>query len=302
MMNLLRNLRLPVLCAAVALLCGCGGGGGGGGAKTVATGIVRNSAAGDIEVGGATVVIGGVSDVTATVDNASATRPVGTFRIENPTVGAKTAVVTLPGQAPQTIGFRPAIAAGTNADITLYVNIGQVAGRVLGTDGKPVAGAFVVVNTALGSATATTSADGTFLLENIVEGDAEVTASQGPANVSRTVVVGKGLLDVGDLTLVEDDNPNPPGSADTIVGKVTNATGGAAIPGASVILRRNGVQVETTTTDAEGKFGFLRPVGTYSIQVIAAGFVDGDSGVFSLTSANTPPNVPLRVDVALTSR
>lgn len=280
-------------------LAGCGGGGG---VSTTVSGMVRDSADGDNEVGGATVVIGGASATTYTLDNASAAHPVGSFEINNPTVGVATAVVTAPGKAAQTIAFQPAIAKGANAGLTLFLNIGQIRGRVLGVDGKPTSGAFVVVSTGLGSAFASTAADGTFLVENIVPGDAEVTASLGPANVVKPVTVGNGVLDVGDMTLVEDANPNPPDRMSTIRGTISNRATGIAIGGASVILRKGGVQVETTTADTQGKYSFLRPVGTYSINVIATGFVDGDSGEFTLTSANTPPNAPLVKDIALDSR
>lgn len=294
--------RRTALAGAVLWVALAGCGGGGGGVSTTVTGMVRDSADGDNEVGGATVVIGGASATTYTLDNASSAHPVGSFEIKNPTVGATTAVVTAPGKAPQTIAFQPGIAKGNNSGLTLFLNIGQIRGRVVGIDSKPAVGAFVVVSTTLGSAFASTEADGTFLVENIVPGDAEVTASLGPANVVKAVTVGSGVSEVGDLQLVEDNNPNPPDRMTTIRGTVSNRVGGIAIGGASVILRRGGVQVETTTTDTQGKYGFLRPVGTYSITVLAAGFVDGDTGEFTLSSANTPPNAPLVKDIALDSR
>jgi hypothetical protein len=110
-------------------------------------------------------------------------------------------------------------------------------------------------------------------------------------------------LDIGDVALIDDGNTNPPATANTITGTVTDSTNAATkLAGVSVVLLRNDVQVETTTTDANGKFGFLRPIGTYRLQVLAAGYLDGDSGAFTLTSANTPPNAPKVVDVSLVPR
>jgi hypothetical protein len=110
------------------------------------------------------------------------------------------------------------------------------------------------------------------------------------------------LTDVADLTLVEDPNPDPPGVAKTVIGTITSVADGKPLGGAAVVLLRDDVQVEATTTDADGNYGFVRPVGTYRIKVIAAGYVDFLGEPFALTSANTPPNPPLRRDAALTAR
>ena len=303
MMRCVAGARLAWLAAAVwfALAVGCGGGGGGG-ARTTVYGLVRDSAANDKEVENAKVEIGGASGTTVNRDRANATNPVGSFRINNPALGANFALVTIPGKAPQKIGFRPAISVGANGELALYLNIGQVAGRVLGTDGKPSASAFVVVEGELGSDFTTTGADGTYFIENIPGGTVRITASRGPANATTQVQVGNGLTDVADLTLVEDPNPDPPGVAKTVIGTITSVADGKPLGGAAVVLLRDDVQVEATTTDADGNYGFVRPVGTYRIKVIAAGYVDFLGEPFALTSANTPPNPPLRRDAALTAR
>ncbi len=282
---------------------GCGGGGGTKTAKTTVSGIVRNAADNDIEVEGATVLIGGKSAVTFTRDNASAANPVGSFLINDALVGAFTATVTVPGKPAQVVAFQPAVKAGANADIILVINIGQVGGRVLAPNGTPAADAFVSITTDVGSISAVTDSTGRFLLENVLEGTAELTASLGPASAVKTVNVVIGFTDIGDVTLVDDGNTNPPPTANTITGTITDSTNSATkLAGVSVVLLRNDVQVETTTTDANGKYGFLRPVGTYRIQVLAAGYLDGDSGAFTLTSANTPPNAPKVVDISLVPR
>ncbi|MFM7320979.1 MAG: collagen binding domain-containing protein [Armatimonadota bacterium] len=286
----------------VVLAAGCGGGGGGGGARTSVFGMVRDSAANDKEVENAKVEIGGASGTTVNRDRANATNPVGSFRFKNPALGANFALVTVSGKEPQKIGFRPAISVGANGELTLYLNIGQIAGRILGTDGKPSASAFVVVEGELGSAFTTTGADGTFFIENIPGGPVRVTASRGPANVALDTTVANGLKEIGDLTLIEDANPDPPGVSRTLVGTITDVADNKPLGGAAVVLLRDDIQVEATTTDADGKYGFVRPVGTYRIKVIAAGYVDFLGEPFALTSANTPPNPPLRKDAALTAR
>ena len=282
---------------------GCGGGGGSKTTKTTVSGIVRNAADNDIEVEGATVLIGGKSALTFTRDNASAANPVGTFLINDALVGAFTATVTVPGKPAQTVAFQPPVKAGANADIVLIINIGQVGGRVLAPNGTPAADAFVSITTDIGSISAVTDSTGRFLLENVLEGTAELTASLGPANAVKTVNVVIGYTDIGDVSLVDDGNTNPPPTANTITGTVTDSTNAATkLAGVSVVLLRNEIQVETTTTDANGKYGFLRPVGTYRIQVLATGYLDGVSDVFTLTSANTPPNAPKVIDISLVPR
>lgn len=282
---------------------GCGGGGGPKTTKTTVSGIVRNAADNDIEVEGATVLIGGKSAVTYTRDNASAQNPVGSFLINDALVGAFTATITVPGKPAQVVAFQPAVKAGANSDLVLIINIGQVGGRVLAPNGTPAADAFISITTDVGSISAITDSTGRFLLENVLEGTAELTASLGPASAVKMVNVVVGYTDIGDVSLVDDGKTDPPATANTITGTVSDSTNAATkLAGVSVVLLRNDLQVETTTTDANGKFGFLRPVGTYRIQVLAAGYLDGDSGVFTLTSANTPPNAPKVVDISLVPR
>jgi hypothetical protein len=173
------------MCAAtlVATLAGCGGGGGGGGgggnnATTVVTGFVYDSANQDEEVQGAIVTMGGVSGTTVTVDTVSAGNPVGSFRLENVPEGTTTATVTFLNERQigdtdqretftdtQTIAFFPPIARGSNTGIELFVNIGQVSGRVLLPNGTPAASANVFV--APSGLTATTDAQGGYFIPNI---------------------------------------------------------------------------------------------------------------------------------------
>ena len=61
--------------------------------------------------------------------------------------------------------------------------------------------------------------------------------------------------------------------AATITGKVTNSSGGAAIAGAKVVLKVNGVSVDSTTTSSTGTYT-LTTTSTRNLQVVvtAAGF------------------------------
>jgi subtilisin family serine protease len=74
----------------------------------------------------------------------------------------------------------------------------------------------------------------------------------------------------GKLNAHESVSQSPRGDVGTLAGTVTNASGGAAIAGASVSITgpvdRNG------TTGADGTYSFVLPVGSYSITVSSFGF------------------------------
>jgi hypothetical protein len=101
------------------------------------------------------------------------------------------------------------------------------------------------------------------------------------------VTVGNGENNIGDITLVDDPNPNPPGLPNTIVGTIT-VTGIGNVSGTNVILERNGVQIESTTTNNEGKYGFYVPVGTYTVRAIRNAFQEAVSAPFTLNDPSQP--------------
>jgi len=288
-------------------LAGCGGGGGGGSDTTttttgtgggggIVTGRVLDSADGDAPVGGATVRIGTVSGVTTRVDQASADNVTGSFRLQNVPVGATEAVVTVAGNT-QTIAFSPPIANGANGPIELIINIGQIRGRILDTDGRPAANAFVSILST--GDNVQTAADGMFRVDNIPLGATEVSAVKGTSSATKPVTVVRGVTEAGDLRLVADTNPNPPPVPYTIVGAVRLSDSPAASAGAgtAVALLRNGVQIEQTQADAGGEYRFYVPVGTYAVRGVRNGYQDAQ-----VPAVVTNPNTPLRADLTLTKR
>lgn len=294
----------------LVILSGCGGGGGGGnnnnnnnnnnGGNATISGRVFNSTDADSPVEGATVVIGGKTVITRTVDNASADTPTGSFVIEGAPVGTNLATVTPVGGTAQIIRFAPPLASGTNSPIELFINIGQISGRVLLPNGQPASGAFVTVSST-GDST-TTDSTGAFFLPIIPVGATQISAVLGTASKSQAITVNVGNTNVGDVTLVDDPNPNPPGIPNTIVGTVTiEDVTGATIPASSttVNLLRNNIQIETTTTDANGGYGFYVPVGSgYSVVAIRSGFQNTQSGTIAITN----PSVPVVANLNLPSQ
>lgn len=301
-LSALALLRSALLLLVLALgLTGCGGGGGGGGgggasSNTIVRGIVLNSADSDRGLQGATITIGGKSATTRTVDNASEATPVGSFEIAGPASGATTAVITPVGQAPQTVAFEPAVQSGATLEVTLYVNIGQIRGRILLPDGSPAAAGFVTVSTPTDVFTVQTNAQGIFLATEVQTGEANVSIVQGTASAQRTVPVANGLNEIGDITLTDDPNVTPPGGPFTLTGRVS-INNGLFAAGSNVILTRNGIQIESTVTDANGRYSFYVPVGTYGVRIVRSGFVEVERNDLVISN----PSVPLTVeDIALT--
>jgi hypothetical protein len=292
-MRLVKHLFLVVAFLALGLLAGCGGGGGGGGGSVSNTvrGIVKNSLDSDKGAAGVPVTIGGVTATTRTRDNADANHPVGFFEMQNVTVGVRTATIKLSDTVTQTVAFTKPVTSGVNTDLELFVNIGQVYGQVLLPDNKTGAsGAFVTIS-ATGD-TVQADSNGFFLLTEIPTSDSapittDVLAVKATASGSKSVSVHFGLNDIGTLTLRDDGNVNPPGAPYTLTGTIT-VPGVGAVANTTVVLFRNGVQTENGVTNAQGKYYFYVPVGTYSIRAIRSGYKDTQSPDFNLTDPSNP--------------
>lgn len=303
-----------VLCTAslAATLAGCGGGGKQvvpPTADTTVTGMVLNSLDSDLPVEGATIVMGTVSATTVTTGNTSPGNAVGSFRLLNVPTGTTQAVITFQNRRrvgtsdppeyekytdTQTVAFFPGVARGATGPLELFVNVGQVSGRVLLPNGTPASSVFVSV--APDGLVVTTDAAGNFLVENILPGSIEIASTTGTAAGSKTVTVGNGINASGDLQLVEDPNPNPPSFPATLVGKVST-TNGQSGAGAIVLLLRDGKQIEQTVSNAAGDFAFYVPVGNYAVRVLKDGYIDN-----TVSGSITSPNTPLRLDVAVEPR
>ena len=146
-----------------------------------------------------------------------------------------------------------------------------VSGVVRAATGAVIEGASV----GIGSATATTDADGQFELQNLPVGSATiVTSASGFEQRSESIslVAGNNAHDVV-LTRIPTA---------TVSGVVTDLSG-AVIEGASVKIGS-----ATATTDAEGRFELQNlPVGNATIHTTAPGFVPRSETVSLVAEANT---------------
>jgi hypothetical protein len=288
-----RRIALSLL--GLTALVGCGGGGGDSTANTV-TGIVFDSENGDLEVQGATVTMGGVSGVTRTNDNASINNPVGSITLQNVPIGTTTATIQLAGGGTQTVGFLPSVTRGANGLFSLYINIGQLRGRVLRSDGKPASGAFVTYLSTLRSERLQTDSNGNFLFPLVPKGEVQVEAQQGTATKTLTVTTSNGVLELGDIQLVDDANPSAPGLPFTIRGTVTQS-GGGVLAGIDVFLFKNDIQRESVRTASDGTYRFYVAAGNYVVKINDTTFAPQEKPA-SLVSTNQP----ITVDFALTPR
>ncbi len=279
---------VSVLSIYLVLFClpfigGCGGGGGGGGSSSSGasvTGTVQDSTNGDAAVVGAKVVIGGGS---ATTDST------GAFSITNAAVGATTATITVSGGSPLTVGFTPSLAKGANPALALFINIGEIGGKVLLPTGGPAVGAFV--SNSVDGDSLSTASDGSFLFTEVPIGATTLNFVLGTASATMSVNVVNGLTTISPVTLVESTNTNPPAAPYDITGQVVlgDLTNGA-VAGTQVFLLLNGNQLESTTTDANGDYSFYVPVGSYTLQFARSSYVTGNATV-SVTKPSTPVTV-----------
>jgi subtilisin family serine protease len=99
-------------------------------------------------------------------------------------------------------------------------------------------------------------------------------------------VWGEGKLDA--LTAVTQ---SPRGPTGTLAGRVTNATTGAAVVGATVTV--TGPVNRTTTTNATGNYSVTLPIGSYTATAAAYGYTSQTATVTVTTGATTTRNFAL---------
>ncbi len=101
-------------------------------------------------------------------------------------------------------------------------------------------------------------------------------------------VFGQGRLDA--LALL---NAAPIGDTGTLTGKVTAATGGAAIAGASVTVKAAGQPDKVLTTSSTGTFSSVLPAGSYDLTVESFGYKTQTATVAITTGQTTTKDFAL---------
>jgi hypothetical protein len=247
--------------AAAILLAACGGDDPiGPGTTATVSGVV--SATTGAVVQGATVKIG---SATAT------TNAEGEFELQNLPVGNATITTTATGFDPRSESVSLAAGSNTHDVVLAPTPTASVSGAVSASTGGVIAGATVEV----GSATATSGADGRYEFASLPVGNATiVTSAPGfdEVSVSISLVAGPNVHDVV-LTLTPTA---------TVSGVVTSTTG-AVIAGASVTIENI-----TATTGADGQFELQNvPVGHVTLGASATGYAPQQVFLNLAEGANT---------------
>jgi hypothetical protein len=182
---------------------------------TVTGQVVNSSGAG---LTGVTVVAQGLA--TSTVAG-------GGYTLSNLPAGAATIVASLTGFQSASAGVTVVAGSTVTAPvITLASGSGTITGTVKSSAGTAISGATVQ----FGGGIATTSTTGTYTLSGLPTGTVQLIASaNGFQSVTQNVVVAGGATAVANFSL------SPVAAATgTVTGKITNASTGAAISGATV--------------------------------------------------------------------
>jgi beta-lactamase regulating signal transducer with metallopeptidase domain/5-hydroxyisourate hydrolase-like protein (transthyretin family) len=178
-----------------------------------------------------------------------------------------------------------------------------VAGRVVGPDGKPVAGAHIVAETKGdrfdGVIAQTTDPTGTFHFAAVTPGT-RIRAVRGSMSTFRAVFVNGGEQDI--VLNLTKRLPR------TISGLITDTVDGKPIKGARVqVITWQGSSGMTTgkpeLTDAEGRYSIrgLSPDGTYSLNAEADDYGQSGAAVTLDPDRETTQAQPLQLD-RLTAR
>jgi RHS repeat-associated protein len=248
-------------------------------APSTITGTVVSSLGGN--VAGATVFLSGTSATSSTdaLGKFSITQPAGTFTATVTAGGYQSFTTaqftTQPGQTYPlgtiTLTAIPATVTGTVTSSTG----GAVAGATVTAIGGPTGAGHRFVAQATNSTT--TDASGNFQL-SLAAGTYSFTISKSGFGTTTTadVTLGPGTT-YSTGTIVID----PLG---TITGLVVSQASGSPVVNATVTVSGS---VNSTSTDANGRFSIQQPPGSYSIHVSAPGFADTSTAFFTLAPGAT---------------
>jgi len=230
------------------------------------SGVVTNASGSPIS--GATVAFGGGTTTT----NSS-----GAFAINNIPVGTIQLVASANGCVNQQQNVSITAGATATANFTLSAAAGSVSGTVVSSAGSPISGATV----SYGGGSTTTSANGTFTLNNIPAGGIQLTASANSyVSQQQNVSITAGATATANFTLSA--------AAGSVSGAVVSSAG-SPISGAAVSYGGG-----STTTSANGTFTLNNiQVGTIQLAASASGFASQTESVNITAGATASANFTL---------
>jgi hypothetical protein len=200
--------------------------------------------------------------------------------------GRVTLLASAPGRTPSSTRIHWVAPGAELRGVEIVMDPGpDVAGRVVDTAGKAVAGARVVGRVELdgapaGEISAVSKADGTFLLGAVPPGRLVLQAeAEGYAPSPAVVVTVSGEPGRREDVVLRLTAPA------TLAGRVVDEQG-AGIAGATVRALRpmSQIALPSVTTDAQGKFDMLIAPGPMDVTATAPGFAPGRSSGVAATS------------------
>jgi hypothetical protein len=204
----------------------------------------------------------------------------GSYALNNLPGGQTTILASLTGYQPGSASVSVVAAATTAAPtITLISATGVISGTLKNSAGSPIVGASV----GYGGGTTTTDANGNYTLTGIPVGTVQLVASaQGFQSATQSVTVYGGKTSAANFTLAAPANG-------TVTGKITNASSGAIVIGATVSWNGG-----STTSNTSGIYTLANvPAGTQNITAVKAGYLPHTLAVAVTGGATSTLNIPI---------
>jgi hypothetical protein len=208
----------------------------------------------------------------------------GTYTLNNLAAGSVTITASLSGY--QSGSTTATVTAGqtTTADTIKLApaSPGSVSGTVVSSLGGAIAGASVSYD----GGNTTTDSNGNYSLTGVPVGTIQLVASAaGFQSSSQTVTIQSGVNATANFTLAVAAGTG------TVAGKVTNASTGGAISGATV-----GYSGGSATTDSNGSYSLTGvPAGSIQLTASATGFQSSTQTVTIQSGVNATANFTLAV-------
>jgi hypothetical protein len=234
------------------------------------TGSVVNSSGTGLS--GASVSAAGLSTATAAD---------GSYTLSNLPAGQTTIQASLTGFQSGSTTVTVVAAATTAAPaITLVSGSGSITGSVKNTSGGAIVGASV----GFGGGTNTTDANGNYTLTGVPVGTVQLVASaSGFQSATQSVTVSGGNTSTANFTLAAA----PAGG--TVTGKITNASSGAIVTGATVSWSGG-----STTSNSSGIYTLTNvTAGTQNITAVKTGYLSHRLAVGVTGGATSTLNIPI---------
>jgi hypothetical protein len=231
--------------------------------------VVNSSGAG---LSGASVTAAGLTTTTAAD---------GSYALNNLPAGSTTIKASLTGFQSGSTTVTVVAAATTAAPaITLVSGSGSIAGNVKSSTGAAIADASV----GFGGGTATTDANGNYILNGVPVGTVQLVASaSGFQSVTQSVAVTGGNTSTANFTLTAG------AAKGTVTGKITNASSGAVVASATVSWSGG-----STTSNASGIYTLTNvTAGTQNITAVKTGYLARTLAIGVTGGATSTLNIPI---------